>query len=155
MLSSWLHKNPRRLAPHLLGYWIVFVLLYACFQPCPRAQASAQMSDQAPTLSPAGQGGLIQIHGHEDNDHHSQALHHSHEGSAPHACTHAELPDITLSSARSNAVQSALGFLFKSPVLILTLSHFVRQSSATAFIFSAKDPLPPCRSIPVNTRLLI
>jgi hypothetical protein len=145
MLSSYLHKNQRRLVPHLLGYWVVFVLLYACFQPCPNlAQAATQE---------LGNGGGLP-HAHAEG-HHPQTMHSPHEGGAPHACAHAELPDITLSSARSDTTQPASEFLFKTTVLILTFFHSVRQLSATAFIFSASDPPPRPRSIPTNTRLLL
>jgi hypothetical protein len=145
MLSSYLHKNQRRLAPHLLGCWVVFVLLYACFQPCPTiAQAAIQEL--------GNESGLA--HAHQDG-HHLQTTHSPHEDGVPHACTHAELPDITLSSVRSDTTQPASKFLFKTTALILTLFHSVRQPSATAFIFSASDPPPRPRSIPANTRLLL
>jgi ABC-type nickel/cobalt efflux system permease component RcnA len=145
MLSSYLHKNQRRLAHHLLGYWIVFVLLYACFQPCPTMA-------QAATQELGNESGLA--HGHPE-DHHPQTMHSPHESSVPHACTHAELPDITLSSAQSDTTQPASEFIFKTTVLILTPYHSVRQPSATAFVFSASDPPPRPRSIPANTRLLL
>ena len=146
MLSSYPHKNQRRLAPHLLGYWVVFVLLYACFQPCPSMA-------QAATQEPGKVSGLG--HGHQDGHHHPLTMHRAHEETVPDACTHAELPDITLSSARSDTTQPASEFLFKAPVLISTLFHSVRPPSATAFIFSASDPPPRSRSIPANTRLLL
>lgn len=143
MLSSC--KKQRRLASWWLGFWVIFVLLYACLQPCP-VHAGFAHEDY-------GSSGQNTAHDHERND--RQVLQDNDEDSLPHVCTHAEFPDIASSSARSNADQHALGILFKLPALIFTLVWSIRLSSNTAFVFLVKGPPPISRLVPVNTRLLL